>query len=301
MHLKKTFPPFLLFVIFALPQFAQAAIPFFGPIVPTEINQCAAGWPALIEIINDLIQFGISFILVFVLPLMIAYSGFLLMMSEGDPGKRTAARKVLTNTLLGVVIALSAWMIVDAIMAALYDPNASSGATRLQTWSSLIYGDSSQFCLIQTSSLYHLSQTDLSVQGLNASGSVAYISGKTGAVCADGNTACSPSALQAAGLSPAQANVMSCIAVTESSGVPSTPPYNTTHPGSNSTACGTFQITQTTWSKYASGACSNFSNCTNAACNLQVANTLVANNGYKDWTCTNCNSKAASCIQQYGG
>jgi hypothetical protein len=94
---------------------------------------------------------------------------------------------------------------------------------------------------------------------------------------------------------------MSCIAVTESSGIAATPPYNIAHPDSNSTACGTFQITKTTWNTAATGACADFSNCMNASCNAQVAQALVANNGYKDWTCANCNSKAASCVQQYGG
>ncbi|MCA9368439.1 hypothetical protein KC887_09395, partial [Candidatus Kaiserbacteria bacterium] len=118
--------------------------------------------------------------------------------------------------------------------------------------------------------------------------------------CYTNNGACSVAALMAAGLSSQQANIMSCIAMTESSGIASTPPYNVTHPGSNSSACGTFQITRTTWNRYATGACANHAtSCQNAQCNMQVAAQLVQSNGYRDWTCPNCNSRAQGCINAY--
>lgn len=114
--------------------------------------------------------------------------------------------------------------------------------------------------------------------------------------CAVGNTACNVSALQSVGFSQAQANVMSCIAMTESSGNPTA---RTTVPGS--TACGTFQITRTTWTSAARGSCGDFSNCTNATCNMQVAQSLVQRSGYRDWTCKDCNAKAQACINKYSG
>jgi hypothetical protein len=118
--------------------------------------------------------------------------------------------------------------------------------------------------------------------------------------CSGSNGACSVASLQSAGLNPQQANVMSCIAMTESSGIASTPPYNIANPGSNSSACGTFQVVRTTWDSYATGACrGHAANCRNAACNTQVMTALVSRNGYSDWTCSNCNAKAQRCINQY--
>lgn len=283
----------------ALPLAAQAAIPFFGPIVPNEINKCAAGWGAVITIINNIIRFLLTLVIVFVAPLMIAYSGFLFVVNPLNSGGIAKAKSILLNTIIGIVIAFAGWMIVDAIMAVLYHPTDPSLAGK--AWSQLVTSGGQPFCLIQEGALQNLNQTDFSVTGISAGGGVVNVSGKSLALCSNSNLACSPAALQQAGLTQTQANIMSCIAVTESSGVPSTPPYNIAHPGSNSTACGTFQITRTTWNKAASGACSDFSNCTNASCNVQVAQTLVAKNGYNDWTCAGCNSKAASCVQQYGG
>lgn len=112
------------------------------------------------------------------------------------------------------------------------------------------------------------------------------------------NSACSVAALMAVGMTSQQANIMSCIAMTESSGNPNA---RTTVPGSS--ACGTFQITRTTWNTYNNiAACSNHeANCRNASCNMRVATILVRTNGYRDWTCPGCNPNAIRCINRYGG
>lgn len=287
----------LLFAIgsFVVPAAAHAGgIPFFGPIIDGKIlNQtCPLGWGAVITVINNVISLLLTLAIVFVAPLTIAYAGFLYVVNPVDPSGVSKAKSILTNTIVGIVIALASWLIVDAVMAVLYHPTDPSLAGK--TWSSLITGNTGDACLNVAGALEQ--SGGQTIPGV-VSGGVVY-SGTT-AQCSSSNLACSPAALQSAGFTQTQANVMSCIAVTESSGVFNTPPYNTTHPGSNSTACGTFQITQTTWNKYATGACSSFSSCTDPVCNMQVAQKLVANNGYNDWTCANCNSNAAACIQKY--
>ena len=288
----------LLFVVgqLALPVVAHAGgIPFFGPIIPDGSNVCPAGFGLLMIVINNIISFLLTLAIVFIAPLMIAYAGFLYVVNPANPGGIGKAKGILLRVISGIVIALAAWMIVDAVMAVLYNPSTPIAGGTLGTWSSLISGGGA-VCLSQAGAAPGT--------GLNQVTGVSFGGGVTTAAnglsqCSSSNPACSPAALQAAGFTPSQANVMSCIAVTESSGNPSLPPYNTTHPGSNSTACGTFQITQTTWNANASGACSSFSNCQNAACNIQVAQKLVSTQLYTPWTCSGCNSRAASCIQQY--
>ena len=136
--------------------------------------------------------------------------------------------------------------------------------------------------------------------------------GTSGALCADGNPACSTAALQEYGLNQAQANAMSCIAITESGGNPNTP-------NSSSGACGTFQITnQTSRSNWQNPAfhgdsCNTSSSCNDAACNLQTAVIMFNQQGYQPWTgiCNSpggCggtaygqpwNANARSCVQKY--
>ncbi len=252
----------------------------------------------LIIVINNIILLLLTIAIVFVAPLMIAYSGFLFVVNPVNSEGISKAKGILRNTVVGIVVALAGWLIVDALMAVLYNPGATYSGGTLGKWSDIITSGGAAQCLDQKGALPGAVPT--SAPGGVTTGAGA-VTGGANAQCSSSNTACSPTALQAAGLTATQANVMSCIAVTESSGNPSTPPYNIAHPDSNSTACGTFQITKTTWNTAASGACADFSNCMNASCNVQVAQILVAKNGYSDWTCANCNNKAASCVQQYGG
>lgn len=170
---------FLIFVAvsLAVPHLALAdGIPFFGPIVPDTINRCAAGWPAIIVVINRFISLLLTLAIVAVAPIMIAYSGFLFVVNPFNASGKEQAKKILTNTIMGIVIALASWMIVDALMATLYNSNAQSGTTTLKTWSTLIYGNSSKLCLVQDSSLKNLNQ-NVNVQGISASGVVTTSSG----------------------------------------------------------------------------------------------------------------------------
>ncbi len=134
----------------ALPLAAHAAIPFFGPIIPDAVNRCAAGWGMLIVVINNIIQLLITLAIVFVAPLMIAWAGFLFVVNPVNAAGKEQAKKILWNTVIGIVIALAGWMIVDAIMAVLYHPSDPKWTT---TWSDLIRGDSSKLCIPLAGSL----------------------------------------------------------------------------------------------------------------------------------------------------
>ena len=283
-----------------LPTAAHAAIPFFDPIVPTAINLCPASWAMLIDVINNIISFGITIAIVFVAPLMIGYAGFLYVVNPVDPGGIKKAKGILLNTVVGIVIALCGWLIVDAVMAVLYHPTDST----LGTWSSLITSGGLPVCLTQAGSLGTLNQGSGFVgggyvTGVNPGGSAVYINGQSGALCSDSNTACSPAFLQSVGFTPAQANTMSCIAITESSGDPSSQ--------NPEGACGTFQILPGNWvtPSLHSGNCSSATSCTDPYCNAQTAYKLglgrLANgeSRYKDWTCDGCNAKAQSCVNRY--
>lgn len=132
---------------FVIPLAAHASgIPFFGPIIPQTANQatCPASWGMVLTVINNLISFALTMTIVFVAPLMIAYSGFLYVVNPVDPAGMSKAKSILQNTIVGTVIALAAWMIVDAVMAVLYNPQNPG-----ETWASLIYGKPSDLCLPQ--------------------------------------------------------------------------------------------------------------------------------------------------------
>ncbi len=122
------------------------------------------------------------------------------------------------------------------------------------------------------------------------------------AQCSDQNTNCDVQSLQALGLTPAQAQVMSCVAMTENSGQ---------SVGCSGTGpCGTFQISRTDWGRYAPTECSAsaFGSITaaqnNADCNKRVAVTMVQQRGFQPWTGNMpgqapWNPAATQCVNNY--
>lgn len=296
-----------------LPQFAHAAtIPFFGPIIPQPgtsgvpfSDVCPASWGMLITVVNNIIELLLTLAIVFVAPLMVAYAGFLMVVNQGNASKLSEAKGVLTNTIVGIVIALAAWMIVDAIMAVLYSPSNAGG-----TWASLISSGGIPICLPQNGALPSSGLNQVT-PSLTTGGAPAL--GGPAAQCSSGY--CSPTALQAAGFTSTQAQVMSCIAVTESSGIPT---------ATNGNAVGLFQIMLTV-NQLVGPACGGTLDCPalckgnngvaittaacqpcvqaaeNAACNAQSAYYLYSKSGYAPWTSASDNTKSAACVQQYGG
>lgn len=104
----------------ALPLIASAhAIPYFGPIIEERWNICPLGWNAVILVVNNIIVIALTLIITFLAPIMIAYSGFLYVVNPVNPAAKAKAKSILTNTIVGLVIALAAWLIVDAVMVAL--------------------------------------------------------------------------------------------------------------------------------------------------------------------------------------
>ncbi len=223
-----------------------------------------------------------------IVALMFAFGGMKMVMSAGNTGAVSEGKEMMTNSVIGFLILLGAWLIINTVLMTF-----TNNGEGIEVWGTIQCVDNPT---MQAGTV-----TNNGGGAVTNNGGVAANGGGGGVQCAKGNTACSVDALAAAGMTAVQANIMSCIAMTESSGNASIPPYNQTHPGSNSSACGLFQVTKTTWSTAAKGSCADFSNCTNAACNTAVAQTLVSKNGYRDWTCPGCNTKAQGCIDKYGG
>lgn len=130
----------------ALPHLAHAAIPFFGPIIPPEVSACPLGWGSVINVINRLIELLLTIAIVGVAPIMIAYSGFLFVVNPVNPSGKEKAKKILLNTIIGIVIALAGWLIVDAVLVALTNQGVSG-------WTALIGSQGFPACLPQAAAV----------------------------------------------------------------------------------------------------------------------------------------------------
>lgn len=116
--MKRIFP-FLIALLVFLPLTASAALPGFGQIVPEVCKSCPCGWGGVMAIIQNVVNFIIALSVVFA-TIIIAWAGGLYILSPTNPESRSTANKMLINAFIGLLIVLSAWLIVDFVMKTLY-------------------------------------------------------------------------------------------------------------------------------------------------------------------------------------
>lgn len=125
--------------VLLLPLVAQAQ---FGPIVPEVCRTCACGFGGVLAIIQNTINFIIGLSII-VATIIMVWAGGLYMLSATNPESRSTANKMLINAAVGLLIVLSAWLIVDFVMKTLYDNDSEFGP-----WNSILMGGSGDSCVV---------------------------------------------------------------------------------------------------------------------------------------------------------
>ncbi|HBB49761.1 TPA: hypothetical protein DEQ22_02930 [Candidatus Nomurabacteria bacterium] len=120
---KKLLIPALTLLILLTPVLSLAYT-LGEPLVPdcdrSVAEQCTWGWNELLTLVNNIITFILVYMAVPIAAIMFAYAGFLLVTAGGEvAGARTKAKGIFTNTLLGLVIAVAAWLIISTILSIL--------------------------------------------------------------------------------------------------------------------------------------------------------------------------------------
>lgn len=142
---------FLFAFALALPTAALAAdATFFGPIVPNGTNgqpdcNCPGAAPdygCVMQTVQNGMNLAIS--LSFMLAVLyLVVVGFTFVLSAGSPGARETARKRFMNVVVGIIVILAAWLIVDFIMKRLYGEQGQWGP-----WNAILQVDSNaDMCL----------------------------------------------------------------------------------------------------------------------------------------------------------
>lgn len=148
----------MLFISYA-PLASAAGGTFFGPIVPNGTNgqpdcnclsvQAPSGqmipsapdWGCIMQTVQNTVNFSITLGMIIAI-LYIVYSGFLFVMSAGNPSSREAAKTRLTNVVIGFVVVLAAWLVVDFVMKRLYGESGEWGP-----WNAILAEDGKPHCL----------------------------------------------------------------------------------------------------------------------------------------------------------
>jgi hypothetical protein len=88
-------------------------------------QQC--DFAALMKLINNVINFILFAMAIPVAAIMFAYAGFLLVTAGGEAaGARTKAKNIFINVVIGLILALAAWLIVKLILSTLGYTDAAS-------------------------------------------------------------------------------------------------------------------------------------------------------------------------------
>ncbi len=98
-----------------------AFLPFVSSAQDTGLVTCTGpdcNFCTFVAMVNNLIDWLVGF-LTLAAVLALVFAGFKLVVSAGDQGAMTDAKKMITNIVIGFIIVLSAWLIVDTLMKAL--------------------------------------------------------------------------------------------------------------------------------------------------------------------------------------
>ena len=91
-------------------------------IVPCDGTDCTTG--SVVTLANNILRFliGISVLLA---TIMIAWGGFKMVTSAGNSGEVSKGREMMTNAIIGIIITLAAWLLIDTVMKlVLKDPDS---------------------------------------------------------------------------------------------------------------------------------------------------------------------------------
>ena len=86
----------------------------------------------LVQLAQNVLNDGI-YVAVFLSAVLFAWSGFKHMTAGGDSGQIKEANKVFSAVFIGLIIILSAWLIVSTLMSVI----AGNGATPTMPWNQL--------------------------------------------------------------------------------------------------------------------------------------------------------------------
>ncbi len=79
------------------------------------------GFPQFVELAGNVIKFLIL-LSIPVATISFAWAGWLMLTAGGNSGQVEKAKGIFTDVLIGLLFALTAWLIVQLIMSALLDP-----------------------------------------------------------------------------------------------------------------------------------------------------------------------------------
>ena len=122
------------FALTLLATLAMAPTLVFGALLP--IITCSGALPEngqqacticdVAKVAQNVLNTGI-YIAVFLSAILFAWAGWLYLTSVANPGGKDRAKTVFGNVLIGLLIILASWLVIDTVMRTLVNSNATFG------------------------------------------------------------------------------------------------------------------------------------------------------------------------------
>ena len=122
---KKIIPFIVSLVIIFAPAFvmieAKGLVPDCNTIIDTEnggfVDAC--NFDYAMTLINDLIDYFIKYLVTPLFAILFVYAGVLYITAGGGSKNTDKAKKILVNSLVGYLLALASWLIINTILTSL--------------------------------------------------------------------------------------------------------------------------------------------------------------------------------------
>jgi hypothetical protein len=111
----------LVFLTFIVPVLSSA-YSITDPLVPcgTKANLVPCDFNTLMTLVNNVIHFILYYMVVPIAAIMFAYAGFLLISAGGEAAHaRTKAKEIFSNAIIGLIIAIAAFLTIRTILSIL--------------------------------------------------------------------------------------------------------------------------------------------------------------------------------------
>lgn len=137
------------FIIFCGVGLVLGAVPFFASAQFTIVPQCGMGnlppceFCHFVQLADNIIQFLIT-IAAIIGALMFAWAGFLMVTARGNVSQVEKGKGIFLNVVIGLVILLTSWLIVDTVMKTLAGSQAYGMWRDIQCVSQPTYGNTAQ-------------------------------------------------------------------------------------------------------------------------------------------------------------
>ncbi len=118
----------LVLIAIALPIVAFAGIPYWGPLAACGGQVCKSLCD-LVTLGQNLTSFGITLVVFAIAPVMIVYGGIMQTLGGGSPEKIKTGRGIILHAVIGIAIALGAYIIISTFLLVL---GIATGGTGVQ-------------------------------------------------------------------------------------------------------------------------------------------------------------------------